>query len=338
MAYILLLLHVRETSTTTSETCECLAEQCKVKAYKLLPLRYLSRACGWITNVQMPKWSRRSVFGLYVKSFDCNMNEAEVQDLTEYTCFGDLFKRSLREGIRPVDVSAEVVSPADGKVLTFGTIDKGHLEQIKGVIYPLRCFLGPNWWTFGGPTLIEKDIDVCFHNTCVINPKNELYQCIIYLAPGDYHHFHSPANWNVTFRRHFPGELLSVNPSIAAWISNLFVLNERVCYMGYWKHGFFSMTAVGATNVGSIKVYFDDDLQTNKRKWSKGDFKDKLFDESTFSRGSEFGEFNLGSTIVLVFEAPKGTPVSVEPGQKVRAGQALFRIPETFVGKTSLRD
>lgn len=53
------------------------------------------------------------------------------------------------------------------------------------------------------------------------------------------------------------GELLSVNPSIASWISGLFSLNERANYVGEWEHGYFSMTAVGATNVGSIRVYRD---------------------------------------------------------------------------------
>lgn len=39
------------------------------------------------------------------------------------------------------------------------------------------------------------------------NPDNELYQLVIYLAPGDYHRFHSPAQWTVKFRRHFQGIL-----------------------------------------------------------------------------------------------------------------------------------
>jgi len=33
----------------------------------------------------------------------------------------------------------------------------------------------------------------------------ELYQAVIYLAPGDYHRFHSPTELSVTFRRYFPG-------------------------------------------------------------------------------------------------------------------------------------
>jgi len=40
-------------------------------------------------------------------------------------------------------------------------------------------------------------------------------------------------------------------------ISGLFHINERVLFVGEWLHGFFSLTAIGATNVGSIKAYFD---------------------------------------------------------------------------------
>ena len=41
-----------------------------------------------------------------------------------------------------------------------------------------------------------------------------LYQLVIYLCPGDYHRFHSPAVWQVTSVTHIWGELLSVAPPI----------------------------------------------------------------------------------------------------------------------------
>jgi len=53
------------------------------------------------------------------------------------------------------------------------------------------------------------------------------------------------------------GLLLSVNPFIARHIRGLLNLNERVVYIGEWKHGFIALSAVGATNVGSIRVYHD---------------------------------------------------------------------------------
>ncbi|KAJ2368732.1 phosphatidylserine decarboxylase 1 [Coemansia sp. Cherry 401B] len=159
-----------------------------------------------------------------------------------------------------------------------------------------------------------------------------LYFCVIYLAPGDYHRFHSPANWVVEARRHFAGELYSVSPYIARTIQNLFVLNERVALLGRWKHGFMSMTAVGATNVGSVVVNFDKNLRTNLKEKSllPGEFSQLSYKALSprlagvpLKRGQEVGGFRLGSTVVLVFSAPHSFKFAVEPEQTVKMGQAL---------------
>ena len=179
-----------------------------------------------------------------------------IEDLAHYKNLSQFFRRKLKPGARIIDQASTLVSPCDGKVLHFGKVDNdGYLEQVKGVNYSLKGFLGEQDWK---NNINQNQIDDSnYQNTLKCKPDSELYHCIIYLAPGDYHRFHSPAEWNILYRRHFPGELFSVNPSVARWLQGLFSLNERVVYYGNWNHGFFSMTPVGATNVGSIRVYFD---------------------------------------------------------------------------------
>jgi len=185
-----------------------------------------------------------------------------------------------------------------------------------------------------------------------LRPGHSLFFAVIYLAPGDYHRFHSPTAWVVEKRRHFIGELFSVSPYIAKRLENLFVLNERVALLGRWKHGFFSMVPVGATNVGSIKINFDKDLRTNERKWRReGDDEGNVkrngrslppvgtYTEAVYSLASpilrgqpleaaqEMGGFCLGSTIVLVFEAPSDFEFVAAAGEKVKVGQRLGDVP-----------
>jgi phosphatidylserine decarboxylase len=42
-----------------------------------------------------------------------------------------------------------------------------------------------------------------------------------------------------------------------------------------------------------------------------------------FDKGEIFGEFNLGSTIVLVFEAPKSFEFTIKNGQKINFGEPV---------------
>ena len=162
--------------------------------------------------------------------------------------------------------------------------------------------------------------------------RNNLYFCVIYLAPGDYHRFHSPVAWVVERRRHFTGDLFSVSPYIVNRLKDLFVLNERIALLGRWRYGFFGMVPVGATNVGSIRINFDESLRTNTRHLTHPPhtFTEAVYTSASSAlggqpllAGEEMGGFRLGSTIVLVFEAPKDWKFNVKAGQKVKVGEAL---------------
>ncbi|GAA5823254.1 hypothetical protein JCM11251_007538 [Rhodosporidiobolus azoricus] len=161
---------------------------------------------------------------------------------------------------------------------------------------------------------------------------NKLCFAVIYLAPGDYHRFHSPTSWVVERRRHFAGELFSVSPWMVGKLADLFVLNERVALLGRWRYGFFGMTPVGATNVGSIRVNFDSSLRTNSpsRPITPGTFTEATYANAStllggqpLRAGDEIGGFWLGSTIVLTFEAPKDFEFQIANGQKLKVGQAI---------------
>ncbi|KAJ6224156.1 hypothetical protein RDWZM_002701 [Blomia tropicalis] len=264
----------------------------KISILYLLPLRLISRIWGNINSIPLPIIVRRPLYLWYARTFGCNLHEMEIEDLKQFANLSEFFRRSLKPNVRPIGNSS-VVSPADG------------------IYYSINNFLGSD---------------------CVPKVKtgNSLYSCVIYLAPGDYHRFHSPTEWQVERRRHFSGRLLSVKPSFVSQVPNLFSINERVVYYGSWKYGFFSMTAVGATNVGTVNVFFDKDLQTNQYAQSKRYQTEQVFPEQIqFNKGDLFGEFNLGSTIVLVYEAPEGHQTqfnSILLNQKVKYGQDICSI------------
>ncbi|XP_050427815.1 phosphatidylserine decarboxylase proenzyme, mitochondrial isoform X2 [Adelges cooleyi] len=398
----------------------------RLSFYKAIPLRAMSRFWGYIADFYIPRPLRYWLFTAYSKLFGVSVEEVELP-MESYKSLAEFFARRLKDGARPISHDQPVVSPADGTIVTAGRVTSCQVEQVKGVTYTIKSFLGtPTWledmsslkletsplvtnntvkadlmkrdttsnnysgggWSINSTFLFyhyglltmhmycinfifnflyqgvsffslsfkkqdvvlsdstsektisverkeKNDDDECetfdphwneYKSKLLRNPNNDLYQMVIYLAPGDYHRFHSPVQWTVKFRRHFQGELLSVNPKVAKFLPDLFVLNERAVYVGEWKHGFFSMTAVGATNVGSIRVYSDKGLQTNVR-CRRRDFNqhDRSL-ETQWSKGQEVGEFRMGSTVVLLFEAPKDFLFDVEVGQKIKMGQVVGRI------------
>lgn len=95
-------------------------------------------------------------------------------------------------------------------------------------------------------------------------------------------------------------------------------------YIGKWAEGFMAYAAVGATNVGSIKIYCDKELTTNKIIWPKMKrWEDANLECTHISKGQLFGEFRMGSTIVLLFEAPEDFQFCLNVGQTIKVGQAL---------------
>ena len=226
-----------------------------------------------------------------------------------------------------------------------GVVDGPYLQQVKGVQYSFRVFLGrldnvnedPGKYYSKTEESSERVEQDDFSSKQIQTPSfsplsslllstspTRLYQTVIYLSPSDYHRFHSPASWTVIKRRHFPGKLYSVAPSVVKRIPGLFHTNERVAFLGRWTHGFFAMVAVGATNVGSIKVHFDKELSTNLKDTDESVTEKIYRDPINFTKGDEFGYFNFGSTIVLIYEAPVDTIIDNEQMRRVEMGQRMW--------------
>lgn len=338
-----------------------------VRMYASLPLRSVSRIWGNINSFELPLGARKPVYSTYSYLFGCNLAEMKEPNLLTFTNLGEFFYRKLKDGARPLAsaLDASVVCPADGTVLTCGVVQRGAVEQIKGITYSLDALLGKKNQASGmhihDTSTMHKTLEIASSQTMhnirdtqagsnivqeinnnseqnVENMENDhpsyqakegnrIFSAVIYLAPGDYHRFHSPTEWKLKTLRHFCGELFSVSPFMAKYIPDLFVLNERVAMLGQWKHGLFSMVAVGATNVGSIVINSAAHLKTNRPSQqisTRGTFlEDQHPVGLDVSRGDELGGFKLGSTVVLVFEAPESFKFSVEPGKKVKYGQAM---------------
>lgn len=413
----------------------------QVSVMSTLPLKAISRVWGKFNEMDIPYYLRVPGFKLYGWIFGVNFDEIAEPDLHTYPNLAAFFYRELKPGVRPLDPNPNaILSPADAKVLQFGAIEHGEVEQVKGMTYSLDALLGrtaptppstpvteksdpmqqtdpskahlfarpqsadpnspeaqsirddeefanvngisytlPNLFSgseedrkrhrrtdasTGAEAKSEAEVaaDLASAATPWWNPfgaspssdvPHRLYYIVVYLAPGDYHRFHSPASWVCTTRRHFAGELYSVSPYVQRTLPGLFTLNERVVLLGRWKYGFFSYTPVGATNVGSIKINFDKELRTNslttdteadrqaaqaaERGEPYSGFSEAVYDKASavlgghaLRRGEEMGGFQLGSSIVLVFEAPAEGRWrwAVEQGQKVKVGQALGYVVE----------
>ncbi|XP_043405166.1 phosphatidylserine decarboxylase proenzyme, mitochondrial isoform X3 [Chelonia mydas] len=237
--------------------------------YRRAPTRLLSRLWGVLTGLALPRWLRRPLLALYVWAFSVNMAEAAEEDLSSYRSLGELFRRPLKPWVRPI-APHDMVSPADGCIVHLGRVRRSRLEQVKGMTYSLESFLGPQDWREDG----GQGLSPWWRR------GHRLYQCVIYLAPGDYHRFHSPTNWHIQHRRHFPGSLMS-------------------------------------------------DLRTNCARHVQGRYHDCSYlawaepAGVPAPKGAGLGEFNLGSTIVLLFQGPRRFGFRASAGRRVRVGQAL---------------
>ena len=253
--------------------------QLKVLPQYLIPKQAITALAGKLASAKAGKLTT-AVIRWFVKRYQVNMDEAEQPDITTYQSFNEFFTRPLKKGARRI-TKADFICPVDGAISQFGDINADQIFQAKGHEYSTLAMLAGN-----------KDLAASFQDGLFAT---------LYLSPKDYHRIHMPCDGTLKSMTYVPGDLFSVNPTIAQGVSGLFARNERVICEFHSAHGVFVLILVGATIVGSMATVWHDVINPPRL----GAVNTWTYESQSISlkQGEEMGRFLLGSTVVMLFPA-----------------------------------
>jgi phosphatidylserine decarboxylase len=243
----------------------------------VLPRRGISRAAGRLAEHRWSPPVERAVVGIYSRVYDVRFDDCQRE--RGWESFDEFFTRPLRDGARPVDPEPEaIVSPADGRLESMGTIAAGSTFHVKGRPYEVSELVGD-----------EQDA----------RRYEGGLACVIYLSPRDYHRVHAPVAGTITTVRSLPGDYFPVNSIGIRHVGNLFAINRRVaiCIDTPAASGLGRVTVVmvAAIVVGRITV-----TGIDARDVPMGTH--RIAPPVEVDRGDEIGVFHLGSTAVVFIE------------------------------------
>lgn len=234
---------------------------------------------------------------------------SDFEPVESYPSIQALFTRSLKSPRHFSKDAATVIVPTDSAVVQFGDIREGEILQVKGLSYELAAFLT----TEADAEKVQKVRHGHFIN--------------FYLAPHDYHHFHAPLDFWVHAIIHVPGTLFPVNKRYQEKQQDLFIHNERVILEATTKDGkAFYFVAIGALNVGSIKITAEPRVHTNLPE-TVGPTRYRYTTPLHIQKGADVGFFEMGSSTVLLFEKDSfHFDPSLAVGNPIRFGDALGKL------------
>ncbi|WP_165817786.1 archaetidylserine decarboxylase [Aggregatibacter segnis] len=278
-------------------------QRAKVAFQYIMPQLYLTQLAGWFAQ---QKWGAVThfVIKVFAKKYNVDMSEAKKENFSNYESFNQFFIRELKDGARKINENPTALClPADGRVSQIGHIDDERLLQAKGHFFSLSDLLA------GDEELV---------NTF----KNGEF-ATIYLSPRDYHRVHMPCDATLRKMIYVPGDLFSVNPFLAEHVPNLFARNERVICVFDTTFGPMVQILVGATITASMSTVWAGVINPPRtgeiKVWTyQGDNAIKL------TKGQEMGAFQLGSTVINLFQANSVTLAEhLEVDVPVRMGEIL---------------
>jgi len=239
-----------------------------------------SRIFGRFASKKFPKSLQNIINKIYVKLMKVDLSEC--LHVESYKSLNELFTRALKQPREFSSMASEFISPCDGFISECGDIKEQKALQIKGHSYRVRELLS----YYVSKQNKDRLIDGKFLN--------------FYLSPRDYHRYHVPIDMRVEKAIHIPGKLYPVNFKWLKKVPELFVENERVVLECYTKdEKLFYMVFVGALNVGKMQFVFDNTIQTNVKFLGEQFY---IYKDLWLNKGDELGRFDMGSTIVMLFE------------------------------------
>ena len=281
-------------------------EKFKGYLFHLFPHHLISRITYWLTRQRLP--FLQQLIQLFIKAFNVDMRDAQIENIHTYTTFNEFFTRELKPDARPIDTDVNnIISPCDGKISELGNIDQNSLLQAKQKYFSIEEFLTPQC------NFLDKFIDGQF--------------CTIYLSPRDYHRVHVPCAAQLIEMIYVPGRLFSVAPYAPKAIDKLYARNERVISIFAVKEGYLALTMVGAVNVAAIEMAWEG-LITPPHQ-SKPVYYNYVAkpNKIELGRGDHAGTFNMGSTVVVMFSKNLSTlKGDLKPGQAIQMGQTIASI------------
>ena len=272
----------------------------------LLPQHLLT---AWMHAVTRSGWAplKNLLINGFIRLYRVDMSIAVQPDYRRYANFNEFFTRELASDARPVSGDPGTMAcPVDGFVSQAGLIDGSRIFQAKGHTYSLRDLLADD---AGLADLFTRGSFAT-----------------LYLSPRDYHRIHMPVAGTLKQTIYVPGSLFSVNPVTTRSVPRLFARNERVISILGTEVGCLAMILVGAIFVGSMQTIAEGLITPagtrEIRRWDYADSGNPL----SLDKGQEFGRFNMGSTVILLFQKGRIDWLpGLEPGNKISMGQAIAR-------------
>ncbi len=263
-------------------------------------LNAISRMSGKLIVIKSPRYLQNIINSLFVKLLKINMADFEGVDV--YPSLQHLFTRELKKTRIFSEDPKIIISPTDSKIAQHGVLDRNKILQVKNVSYDVKLFL---------TELADADQVKKIENGKFIN---------FYLSPQDYHHFHAPLNFEIKKIIHVPGTLFPVNKMSSQKVKNLFVKNERVILECFLENKApFYFVAIGALNVGKIKIYKEPRLQTNTVN-RKNPIAYAYPESLKIQKGDDLGVFEMGSSVVLLFAENSIEFSNIQQDQKILFG------------------